>query len=285
MQYCSDYIPIDFIKAVVKGVDVEVFTQNPLLEFTEIVDKHGEVKCSIAEYYNLVIKVRRNNRIELSGSFHIFFNEGRHNFNDFDKHSFLWVTKHLAQTLKIEPHHLYILHLEWGLNINPNKPTNDILDHCCQHRSVMRTNRIDSIEGRYIQFEHSEYILKLYNKGLQYGAGKEIFRVEIKQINWSKYRKLGVKTLADFIEFPKELFINELITQWQSVVLYDIDETIEKLFIDYDRETFWKGLRNKSRTTFKRHFDKLKELNQTKGFDTQMIITEILLDKFRELRG
>jgi len=96
----------------------------------------------------------------------------------------------------IEPHNLYLLHLESGFNLKPLTTAKYITDRCIQHLTVNKTVGIDcKIEGHYIQFKHSNYILKIYDKGKHFNLDKEIIRIEMKQTNWSETKDLN-KTIS-----------------------------------------------------------------------------------------
>lgn len=283
------YIPIDFIKAEVIGLSKSVFENNPLLDFIcKVSTGTGEVfeDNKEAHYKNLKIQIFKSGRIWISGSIHVYYNDGKHNYNDMNQTCFEKALKQLKKDLFIEPANLKILNLEWGFNITPPTTSNYILDRVIQHLSVNKTVGIDcKIEGKYIQFKHSNYILKLYNKGLQYKLNKEVLRIEIKRINWSKYRALDIYTLEDFMNHDKKIFLDELIIQWNNIIFYDIDNTITKKHIEYQTNIFWNERNNSySRKNKKYHFDKLKKLNETIGHNTQNKTIEILIKKGNELQ-
>lgn len=281
-----EYVPIDFIKAVVRGMTPEDFSDNPLFSKPKSIFNGELLSKTIYEYKNLSIKVFENNhRIEFSGSLHTFYNNGEHNYNDFGKRQFNEALERLSRTLNIQPENLYLLHLEWGYNIVPPKETDYILDRLVQHKSVNRTVGMDCSEGKYTQFKHSTLTLKIYNKGKQFQLNDEVLRMEIKQTNWSKYRLQGVVTLQDFIDCDKRQFFDELLKQWERVVFYDIDHSKTEPHYQYQTSTFWdETRRTKSNKSVKYHFDKLKRLNETKGFNTQNQIIEILIAKGNELQ-
>lgn len=284
-----NYIPIDFIKAEVIGLSKTVFETNPLLDFIcKLSTRTGEIfEYKEARFKNFKIQLFNSGRVWISGSIHVYSNDGKHNHNDINQSSFTNALKQLKTELQIEPIHLKILNLEWGYNITPlSLMSNYIIDRCIQHLSVNKTVGIDcKVEGKYIQFKHSNYILKIYNKGLQYKLNKEVLRIEVKQMNWSKYRAKGIYTLEDFVNSDKNIFFDELIIQWNNIIFYDIDNRITKSHIEYQTNTFWNE-RNKlySRKNKKYHFDKLKKLNQIIGFNTQKKIVEVLIKKGNELQ-
>lgn len=282
-------MPIDFIKAEIIDISQSIISDNPLLTFICKVNmRTGEISEHKEAYYkNFKIQIFKSGRIWLSGSIHTFYNDGKHNYNDLNQSCFKRALKQLKSDLRLEPKNLKILNLEWGFNLSPPTNTNYILDRTMQHLSSNKTVGIDcKSEGKYTQFKHSSYILKLYNKGLQYKLDAEVLRIEIKQTNWSKYRAKGIYSLDDFIKCDKKLFFNELINQWSNVIFYDIDNSITKKHIEYQTTVFWdEKKKNNSRKSKKYHFDKLKKLNKSIGFDNQSKIIELLKSKSDELQA
>jgi len=282
-----NYVPVDFIKAQVIGLSVSNFINNPMLSEPISIYSGELLTKTIYKYKNLSIKIFvNNNRIEFSGSLHTFYNNGLHNHNDFGKTQFKIAINRLYSELNIKPKNLYLLHLEWGFNIKPPRDSNYIIDSLIQHKSVNKTVSIDcKIEGKYSQFKHSDFILKIYNKSQQFKLNSELLRIEIKQTNWSKYRLKGIRTLNDFINTDGSIFFNELLKQWERVIFFDIDNSKIDGYYKYQTTTFWNELRqNYSNKTFKYHFDKLKELNKEIGHNTQSSIIKALQDKGNELQ-
>lgn len=281
------YVPIDFIKAKVIGLTPTHFDNNPLLEKPNSIFKDDILKKTIYKYKNLSIKIFENNeRIELSGSLHTFYNDGAHNYNDFNSGAFAAAIDRLYLDLGIKPENLYLVQLEWGYNIKPPVETNYILDSLIQHKSVNKTVCIDcKYDGKYTQFKHSAKILKIYNKGMHFKLGYELLRIEIKQTNWSKYRLEGIKTLKDFINADKTLFVNELLHQWERIIIYDIKNNLDPKILNYQRSIFWDDLRkNKPNKVFKDHFDKLDTLNESIGLNTKNKIKKLIIKKSNELQ-
>lgn len=282
------YLPIDFIKAEIKGVSVDFLLNNENLDFNSKLNlKTGEISNDkIAYYHNFKIIIYGSKRIWLSGSFHVLSNEGKHNYNDFSYCGFLRVLYLLKSDLGISPSNLYIICLEWGFNLDINLNCRKVLDRLIQHKSINKTVGIDNkLEGKYVQFKHSNFILKVYDKGTQFSLDKSILRIEIKQTNWSKYRELGIMTLNDFMKNEKGMFFNELIHQWNSVIVYDVGIGVDDRYLKYSTNLYWDELRSsKSRKSFKYHKDKLRLLNESIGLNIQKIIETAIIKKGNELQ-
>ena len=281
-----DYIPIDFIKCQLIDVDIQRLLSNPKLYFTMgVCNTTGEVKKYTAKHFNFIVEVYPSGYAILKGSIHAFYNNGKHNYNDFDVYAFNTALMQLQKDLGITAQNLKLLRLEWGFNIVPPIETNEILNHLHQHKKVMPLDNIDcNTDGNYKQFKHSAFILKVYNKALHFKLPINLMRVEIKQTNWSKWRKKGIVTLHDFIQVDKTMFLDELINQWQRVVYCGAHLNKSKKWSKYDNRNFWRTLREtKSPKTFSKHFNRLQKLNTLGGLNIQTQVSEIIKAKAIEL--
>jgi hypothetical protein len=287
MLQSYSYLPVDFVNCEIVGYQPEYFLESKSLVFTPVLTEG----CIIKKYYaiNNGMKISisvPSNRTTISGSIHKFWNEGKHNHNDFDEYAFLTALNNLCEWLGIMPENMAIKSLEYGVNIKFEYPVAKVLNHCLQHKRVDIEQGISSDKGKYHKAKHSQFILKLYDKGLQYKLHDNIMRIENKQTNWSPYRKLGIVTMKDFIQWDKLELVENLIEQWESVVFYDFTSAAYRNCKDYSNQNWWRELRDtKSRTTFKRHFDKLRQMNEQKGMDIQGKISKLIISKINELQG
>jgi hypothetical protein len=280
------YLPVDFIKTRLIDFDSRRLLNNPLLDFMEVTNtKTGEIVPYVyAKYKDLTFKVFIDGGVVMHGSLHKFSNNGEHNYNQFTESKFLEVLGALKEELGIEPYNLYIIQLECGLNLAPPVDSNDILEGCIEHKQkTFDKNRRGA--GMWIQVEHNKYILKLYNKAAQYGQLSEILRIEMKYMNWSNYRSLGIKTLQDFIDYNGDLFVKDLLAQWDSVYFYDPTIKTDK-YIHYRDAQYWSDLQKmSSRTTIKRHKDRLDRIGHEEGNGLKNEIRRLLIENLNSLQG
>jgi hypothetical protein len=291
------YIPVDFIKCEVINFSPSELLNNKNLNFVRTFNEDtGELQTHtnegnyikqiprIANYKGLRFIIYDNGKMYFLGSLHKFYNDGLHNYNDFNSEAYQEVLKCLEKDFKLLPIHLRIQTLEYGLNFIPPIATDLILKHCLVHK---RQNIIDSIpnaNGKYKQAKHQKYILKLYNKAKQYGLSFELMRIEIKQTNWSEYVKMGIATLEDFNFFNKVYLINKLIKNWDSVIFYDPTISRKHKQPDYSNILYWDNLNEKSNNTYYNHVRKIRILN-LKGNNIQSTITMLIIDKMNSLQN
>lgn len=296
----KDYVPIDYIKAEITGLDIREIIFNPLLDFSQPVNTDTGVilkqksrkgnnkrESRSADYKNLYFKYYpHNGNLYVSGSLHTFSNDGRHNYNDYTFDAFKGTLKALYDLFGISAHNLCISQLEFGVNIIPPFSANSIIDCCLYHKWTRFENKYDSFEGKHKQARHDEYIIKIYNKGLHNKLGYDILRIERKQIDWNTYcKKMGIgRTLHDLIQSNFIGLRKTLIENWNEVLFFDplMDENQNKVF-KYRDPIYWSKLQEKSRTTRSKHFNKLKEYNREFGQNIQGKVSDLIEHKLNEL--
>lgn len=282
-----NYIPVDFIKCEIIGLNKRHFLENPSLEFTPKLNGPDEVHFSYLIDENIKLKVYGSNRVFISGSLHKYANYGKHNHDDFTPDRFYEVLEKLNQRFGIKPKNMRILCLEYGYNITPPIDTDLIINHTLKHKQKDLEIELSNDRAKYRQFKHQDYIIKIYNKGKQYKQKKPIFRIEIKQTDWSvKYRKIGINTLEDFINHDKTIFVNDLLQKWNEVLFYDPTIKDNPKYLHYRDVNYWNELRTTvSGKTYNKHVNRLRELNAAKGDNIQKTVSDIIRDKAYCMQG
>jgi len=192
----------------------------------------------------------------------------------------------LKKKFNIEPQQCILKCLEVGINITPPIPTNEILDYCFLHKTKPFEYQKNSDEGKYKQCEHSQYIIKLYNKALHYktqgfNIEHEIMRFEIKYSKMERVNKLGIYNLNDILKKGFGIFKNELLNEWQNVLFYDttINAKTKKL-TNYQNPIYWSELVNRpTKSNYYKHRGFLSELTNKYSDKRHQILTEIMSKK------
>lgn len=295
---------IDFIKIILKDFDHPKLECNPLLNFFDTINlTTGELKtvsrngnkvtpCKNASYNGLEFKIYDTGTITITGSLHKYWNEGKHNYNDFNSEAVSEVLNDLKIKFGIEPKQCILKCLEIGINITPPIQTNEILDNCLLHKTKPFEYQKNSFAGRYKQVQHSQYFIKLYNKALHYTSQgfkipTEIMRFEIKYTKMEKLNKMGIYTLQELIDYGLHNFKNELLNEWQKVLFFDntiqIDPLSKKLeitLLKYSKEDYWlKLLSNNQKKNFTYHKNQLRKITTNHSENLQNQIAEIIAKK------
>ncbi len=292
---------IDFIKAKIQ-INPQDLLINPLLSFfRQINPDTGEIKSvnrknkkrtpyQSAIYLDLEFRIYDTGSIYLIGSLHKFWNIGTHNYNDFNLNALYFVLHELKTKFNILPHQLILQQLEIGVNIQPPYKSGRIIDYCFIHRSKSFGFISTRDEGKYSQVQHSQYLVKFYDKRKHYsGKGfqinNEILRFEIKYRKMEKLNRLNIYTLYDLLHYGLKNFIPVLLNEWQHVLFYDFTINIEsKPISNYKNPLYWKDLiDNKRNSALNKHRNKLKEIVANHSENVQEQITKLIEQKAKEL--
>lgn len=189
------------------GFSMQLHDQNAIISILEdsrlsFIPKGNKVQ---AKYKGLYLSYTpQTYRLWIRGSFHKFYNDNKHNANDFTFDDYLLVLKELYNDLSIDPSTTTIHSIEIGVNINlPYAP--EILINSI----LMYKNKFPINENHGIRFKFKQYEIKLYSKSSQCSSLKldNNIRFEVKFRKMLKFRKdIGfVRTLDDFLN--KDLWL------------------------------------------------------------------------------
>jgi hypothetical protein len=289
---------VDYIKILIKDLNPAILEANPLLDFFDninlgtgeikTVNRHGNkiTPYKNAFYNGLEFRIYDTGTVNLSGSLHKYWNSGAHNYNDFNFAAFLWVLMDLNTKFAIRPTQCILKCLEIGVNIIPPIPTNEILDYCFLHKTNPFEYSKNSNEGKYKQVEHSQYIVKIYNKALHYKKDypeikTEIMRFEIKYTKMQKLNERGIYTLNDLSNYGLHNFKNELLCEFNNILFYDTTiRSKYKSLTNYKNPLYWvELLTNKQRDLFNYHRKQLKNITSQSSDKIQFNTTEIMSKK------
>ncbi|HEU4789805.1 MAG TPA: hypothetical protein VFS71_08980 [Flavobacterium sp.] len=295
---------IDFIKIIIKDCDRTILERNPLLDFFDTINlTTGELKTTNrngnkvtpsknASYNGLEFKIYDTGTITFAGSLHQYWNNGAHNYNDFNIDAVMWVLDDLKTKFDIEAEQCILKCLEIGINITPPIATNDILDNCFLHKTKPFEYQKNSDEGKYKQVQHSQYIIKIYNKTLHYISkgfeiDTEIMRFEIKYTKMQKLNERGIFNLQDLINYRLFNFKQDLLKEWQNILYFDNTTRIDHLstktknaLLEYSNPNYWAGLlANNQIENFKYHKNQLRKITFENSKNVQYLTAEIISKK------
>lgn len=290
------YLPIDFFKGRVKNKDLYDFAGFRHLSFNESI-KHtelGEDSAPISlgfecNYKGIKIFVTSTGEVFVSGSLHYYFNNDKHNYNDFTKQKFEFAKDCFKQDFGIDFSEIELIQLEYGFNFRTPISVESIINHIYEHRNVRKTNKYrNKNEGFYTEFSHYRYRIKIYDKGTQNKLKmNNLMRFEINVKNWGLFRKkYKIYTLQDFANANKEPFILFLIDKWVNIIFFNPLNKKCLHYKNYDCENYWFDLREfRSYTTFSKHKKRLKKYNSNAEVDVQTEILRVICEKAIQLEN
>jgi hypothetical protein len=284
---------IDYIKYELEKPNIIKFEHNPFLEFeTKVSTRTGELGTySHAYYKSLEFKIfeptvaNPTGRITVEGSLHKYWNNGGHNFNDFNNLDIDEVLNDLSEKFGIQPTECNLKQLEIGLNLFPPFPTETILRCCLMHKTDLFKWIYTKDEGNYIQVKHGHYYIKIYDKQKHYvnkgfTVPNEIMRFEIKykreQIA-NTLKKKGVIKLQDVLDFGLHNFKPMLLKEWKNVLFYDFTTLENTRYKDrYSNPNFWVNLKAQN---LKYHRNILNKITNSNPENLKKKISDLISEK------
>jgi hypothetical protein len=136
--------------------------------------------------------------MEIQGSLHIYFNNGT-NETDFTFNDASIAIRALCSDMHLNPSLARVTNLEFGVNVHPAFPASEIINQILCYKNIRPLRPYEAKAGYYfIEFATSEYFVKVYDKGKQYGV-QNILRFEIKGRTNRYFKFAGVSTLCDLL--------------------------------------------------------------------------------------
>lgn len=194
------------------------------------------VQGSIHKYYNFIKKEYAPNQ----------FSEQRRkkgfNGNTFNLTQLKYSINHLCDLIKIKPLEAILRGVEHGLNIDIENDSHEFLDALINHKQISFSS-VKEIDQYFRQVKHQRYIIKCYDKQIQYGLENSIIRFENKQMKMFDLKSISIKTLEDLMNIKNLTELKLLLLKkWDEVVLFDY--TIKKRHLNNSQKNQLKDLSN-----------------------------------------
>jgi hypothetical protein len=288
---------VDYFKIVTNHYpSIELIKASKDLNFFAKFDEDtGEVIYSVANFKNIVFvhypqtQKYPHHRFYIKGSLHKYWNDGKHNYNDFNKTSLNLTYSEFINRFKINAYVFKLLQIEIGVNIQPSKTARKIVECCLLFKLQRSYKSVECItDGYYKQARLKRHINKIYDKGTHYRSKgheitKEILRIERKYIDVNELRNhLDLKTFADLPQLDFQLCKKILIDLWNEVVFYDwtvIDGT--KYEHQYSSIISWLKLK---KDNFYYHKNNLNRLISDESYSLKSEISNLIKNKVDELQ-
>lgn len=295
----KNYVPLDYIKAQIINFDSNLLLTNKNLSFgrsinedtgeiIEVLDGNQKKRKPYreAKYHNLNFRYYpHSGYVTVSGSLHKFSNKGAHNHGDFAISDFNDVLSQLYTLFGLLPQNLKITQLEWAVNILIEM-VNEIIDHCILFKKKSFGEPLGRRKARFREVKLTEYLIKVYNKGLHFLLDHDILRFERRQMDWTKYshQQMMGNTLLDLIDSDFKGLKELLCENWMDVVFFDpcIPLSNTRLLKYRDPKT-WEYYNTTTRTNRIKHRNKLKKANRELGQNLQEKVLQKMMQKIDEL--
>ncbi|MBC5839302.1 hypothetical protein [Flavobacterium muglaense] len=254
---------IDFIK--IKITDEALINQvwnNEILIYEGKSEKRfdDEIKELFSKSYKNLYFTKFQNRLEIKGSLHYFFNGGLHNANDFNIYDCIETIEQLKELFKLDLNKCKLINLEYGVNINSIIKVDELVQNLIYHEKRQFTRPTTYFNYKIAGNEAYKQI-KAYDKSVQFPKYCDnTFRFEVKTKQAKFINSLGLFTLQNLIDknYYKAL-MDSLLNEWNNVLLFDKSKVINDKFFNTN---FWEdilknGNRNKFNNQKKLYYKKL----------------------------
>jgi hypothetical protein len=232
---------------------------------------------------NIKLELFPKGYIELAGSLHKYFNDGKHNYNQFGINEVEIALKRLIEVTGLQLPYYKLRSVEVGVNLTPPIPSDDIINNALMYKRKPFEAKHRNDEGNYNQVKLYEYLVKLYNKRLHYekqgyDIGHEILRFELKINKMRMLAKYRVFTLEDLMNNLEDIARDLLPKAWEEIMLYDptINKQTKEKTLQYANVNFWRGIAKER--SYNYHHKKLYRLMEGNTCAIQAQVKDVMLD-------
>lgn len=254
---------IDFIKIkITDEILMNNIWNNDLLVYEGKSEKrfNDEIKEFVTKSYKNLYFRKYQNRLEITGSIHYFFNNGSHNATDFYISNCIDTIMQIQDVFSLNLSKCFLINLEYGVNINPIIPVSELIHNLIYHEKRQFTRPTIHFSYKIAGNEAYKQI-KAYDKSVQFpNKCENIFRFEVKTKQAKFINSLGLFTLQDLVNKDNyNLLSASLLKEWGNVLLFDLSINVNTKFFN---TVFWEeilknGNRNKFNNQKKLYYKKL----------------------------
>ncbi len=144
--------------------------------------------------------------LKTKGSIHKYFNFYNsgidQNYNDFTIPKLKECVEKLSIKYGLGVNSGYFTGLEFGFNIKTSFDPKTFIENNLIHHKGNTHTQMKDFRGKGIikQFERTDYLIKFYSKGHQYGLVENLLRVEVKFKNRRSIEKHGIEGFSNIVE-------------------------------------------------------------------------------------
>lgn len=272
-------------KQILKNIDCDI----------SIIEQTGEVISRLANgkkvrqhkecwHKNIKIKLYPNKYTEISGSLHKYYNDGKHNYNQYSIKNVKETMSLISNKIGVNISDFKVDAVEIGCNISPPIKSREIIQNTLMYKRNAFESKFCSDEGNYKQAKLYEYTVKLYDKRKHYEVqkfkiGKEIFRFEIKVNKMRKLSSFSIFSLNDLVDNLDK--VKDILPElWDNILLYDptVSNKIMKETIHYANVNYWINLVKKKNRSYHYHQNKYRRIIEQKHSSIKLELKKIMVD-------
>jgi hypothetical protein len=283
---------IDYVKIWTNELGLaEKLRRNPELDFfiekntKTDEEKDGKEKTDVK---NLSIVINPSGRVQLSGSLHKFTNDGIHNYDDFTYERLVETIGKVSALLETAPDRLTIHNIEFGVNIRLDSEPKLFLDKILNYCYKLPETKPFSSKGQLMQWDHQNYIVKVYNKKRQCRIDTNILRFEVKIMAMVHLAGVEIRTLADLLDKAKLRRLGvELYKTYQGLIIGEKLNTNQmsaperKIYEEGMNPHFWRDLKDRKKRSYSRK--RFENVIKKYGTGLREKIGQIITEKVSEL--
>ncbi|TCI85324.1 hypothetical protein [Tenacibaculum sp. M341] len=289
---------IDGIKIQLPSRTATMWLSNSLLDFHTYTNVNtGELldNTIVAKYKGLVFIITQSQKDEnthycyVRGSLHKYFNNGKHNYNEFSFNDLQNVITDLKNKFSIEPETAILRNVEFGVNINTPISAKQLLKDLVAYGNYTFGTLTVANKKVGKMISQQQVKLKIYDKGTQYKTKtNNLTRIEIAVKKMEYLKKYNISTLTDILNLKKLKPLGTLLQfYWDKIIYFDksikyknLTNFERKKLLYYATPRNWVEFNRTQRMRAKKHYSKLV---QTYGSTTQLQISNLINEKWEEL--
>lgn len=187
----------------------------------------------------------QSKKVKIRGNLHYYFNQGKHNANDFYFQNVCECINEICAILHISPNKTFLRGFEFGVNINLAFPLKMLFESLLCLKNVNVKKKEDTNIDFYV-FEFKQYYLKFYDKGAMADIEKKPilrFEVHVSKMQWIQKYIPTIQTLADLQNINNFHVLQKILLELVKDVL--IIEQMETLTMKKSEQTSWQNLTEK----------------------------------------
>lgn len=253
-NYDTNYYPI---KGNINGMNYK------------ITEKQAYICNSLHKYYNLIRYGVKNN-----------------NYSDFTFDNVVFALNQLKNDYKgYNFDDTKIITLEFGVNIETNKPPKQIIENNIKfYKRRIHNTLKDSSFFSMKKFEYQDYVIKFYDKGLESHLDKNLMRVEV-VYHSKELKRLSINNINDLYDITiHQLLIDDFKKKIRKTLIVDDYYHLDKKNRDYLYKhlniDYWKNY-TKSKRTLEREYHRFIDFIECNSLNTtSKKLTQSINDKF-----